>query len=81
MKDKKTWICTNCGYASSNRFNKDICPKCGLTFWQCISCGYTVIDSIKPLFCQECGEKLNFVNITCYIPEWNGPEYAETDLS
>jgi len=68
------WVCTNCGYSSSKKFDDDICPKCGLTFWKCDKCGFTLIDATPPDVCPECGEKGNFTNITCYIPDWNRPD-------
>ena len=75
MSSKTDWICTNCGYMSSEKFTDDICPKCGLTFWQCSECGFTINNSNPPDACPECRKTSCFVNLTCYIPDWNGPEY------
>jgi rubrerythrin len=72
--EKEKWICTECGYASTNRFDGDICPRCGMTYWHCRVCGFTVVGAASPNVCPECHAKCEFINITCYIPEWREAE-------
>ena len=64
------WTCTECGYTSSEKFPNDICPRCSLTYWRCAECSYTLVAAAAPEICPECQKKCCFVNITCYIPDW-----------
>jgi rubrerythrin len=72
--DESFWICTECGYTSSERFAEDICPRCSKTYWMCDECGFTTIAGLPPDFCPECGGQGYFINRTCYIPEMGTPE-------
>ena len=73
--EQSIWICTNCGYSSSQAFEEDICPRCQMTFWKCMYCAYTLISATAPDTCQECGAQVKFQNITCYIPDWEDHEH------
>lgn len=73
-KEKGNWMCTECGYADSNRFIGDICPRCGMTYWKCSECDFTFAAAAIPDFCPECSVPCDFVNITCYIPGWRDAE-------
>lgn len=64
------WTCTECGYTSTDRFTRDICPQCGMTYWHCRVCGFTMVGAASPDVCPECHAKCEFINITCYIPGW-----------
>jgi rubrerythrin len=66
---KSLWICTECGYASAQRFTGDICPRCSLTYWMCDECGFTTVAGFPPDSCPECEAPCNFTNITCYVPD------------
>ena len=68
--ENELWVCTECGYSSSRRFIKDICPRCGMTYWHCSVCGFTLIGAVAPDVCPECQTVREFMNIGCYIPEW-----------
>jgi rubrerythrin len=68
------WTCTECGFTSSERFPKDICPRCSLTYWKCDECSYTFAAGAAPDVCPECGRQCRFLNITCYIPDWDNTE-------
>ena len=74
-----TWVCTHCGYSSSKRFDDDICPRCHLTFWKCMGCAFTLIEACAPGMCPECGDLETFVNITCYIPDWDDSQDASSE--
>ena len=67
------WVCSNCGYTASGRFEGDICPRCGLTYWRCSNCGYTLTAQAPPEVCPSCGARCDFINVTCYTPECGGP--------
>jgi len=68
---RSEYMCKNCGHGASRRFVDDICPRCGLTDWRCGICGYIITDTVSCKKCPECGgTKLNFTNITAYIPDW-----------
>ena len=64
------WMCTECGYTAAKRFVGDICPRCGMTYWWCRVCGFTMVAIACPDVCPECHAKYEFLNITCYVPEW-----------
>ncbi|MDY6843850.1 MAG: hypothetical protein SVW57_07155 [Thermodesulfobacteriota bacterium] len=57
-----------------------MCPQCGLTYWKCDKCGFTVTASKPPDVCPECGEKCNFIDVTCYIPECGGLGHIDLRL-
>ena len=76
-ENQKTWMCTECGFTSSERFPNDICPRCSLTYWKCSECSYTFAASTAPGVCPECGKQCRFLNITCYIPDWDDTEFDE----
>jgi len=69
--------CYRCGYTSSGQFVGDICPGCDLTFWKCGKCGFTFTSTRLPRACPVCGEKCNFRNVTCYVPECGGPGHID----
>ena len=71
---EKSWICSLCGYVDSERFRNDICPKCKHTYWQCFECGFTIDKESPPVVCPECDQEICFINITCYIPDWDEVE-------
>ena len=79
-KNTSLWICTECGYSSSQRFDGDICPRCSKTYWMCDACGFTTIAGYPPEFCPECGQQSNFTNRTCYVPEMGAPEMQDVKL-
>lgn len=64
------YVCKNCGYSSSRKFNDDICPVCCLTDWKCAFCSYTFTCEAPGDVCPECGKVYRFENITSYIPDW-----------
>jgi rubrerythrin len=70
------WTCIECGFTSSDRFPNDICPRCGLTYWKCDECSYTFAAGAAPAVCPECEKQCAFLNITCYIPDWDNTEMA-----
>jgi rubrerythrin len=74
--ENEFWVCTECGYSSTRRFVKDICPRCGMTYWHCSVCGFTLIGTVAPDVCPECQAAREFINISCYIPGWR-----EADVS
>lgn len=69
------YVCTHCGYGSTKKFPRDICPRCRMTDWKCNACGYTMVAVSAPAGCPECGKKECFINITAYIPDWYEPLY------
>ena len=74
MEDRKNKSkCTRCGYTTSGEFVGDICPWCGLPYWKCSNCGFTVTADSPPKVCTSCGEKCNFRNVACYLPDCGGP--------
>jgi rubrerythrin len=75
-ENQNIWMCTECGHTASNRFPEDICPRCNLTYWKCADCSYTLAAQAAPDICPECHQKCRFLNITCYIPDWEIPELA-----
>ena len=79
-KDENLWICTECGYTSSERFANDICPRCCKTYWMCDGCGFTVIAGLPPDFCPECGAQGNFTNRTCYVPEMGASDMHDVNF-
>jgi rubrerythrin len=79
-QDQMLWICTECGFTSSERFSGDICPRCRMTYWMCDECGFTMVAATPPDFCPECGAPCNFTNITCYIPELGTPDIIDMQL-
>ena len=79
-KDENLWICTECGYTSSERFADDICPRCCKTYWMCDGCGFTVVAGLPPDFCPECGAQGNFTNRTCYVPEMGASDMYDVNL-
>jgi rubredoxin len=70
---KKKRVCAHCGYTADGRFEGDICPKCGLTYWKCKKCGFLITAVKPPEACPECGERCDFINVTCYLPDCGGP--------
>lgn len=81
--DKKfnnLWICTECGHTSAERFSRDICPRCGMTYWMCDECGFTAVAGFPPEFYPECGERCNFTNRTCYVPEMGASDIPDLKL-
>ena len=68
---EKSWVCVECGYSSSRRFNGDICPKCKMTYWQCTQCGFAYAAEVPSPVCPECGNTCDFNNISGYIPDWD----------
>jgi len=79
-RNENLWICTECGYTSSERFTDDICPRCCKTYWMCDGCGFTVIAGLPPDFCPECGAQCNFTNRTCYVPELGASDTYDVNL-
>jgi rubrerythrin len=77
---KSLWICTECGFAAPQRFAKDICPRCRLTYWMCIECGFTTVAGLPPDICPECEAPCNFKNITCYVPEMGASDIHDLEL-
>ena len=47
--------------------------------WKCTNCGYTLTEDKPPEQCPTCGEKCDFVDITCYIPDCGGPGSGNPD--
>ena len=47
--------------------------------WKCTNCGFTVVQPAPPEKCPSCGEKCEFVDATCYIPECGGPGAGNID--
>jgi rubrerythrin len=78
--DPQKYTCALCGYSSSGKFVGDICPKCGLTYWKCGHCGFLVTASKPPVTCSQCGQKCEFRNVTCYLPECGGPGHIDPRL-
>ncbi len=78
--NQKNWTCTECGYTSSVRFPEDICPKCSMTYWKCPECVFTIVAKAPPGICPECGKKCEFINLTCYIPDWGNSEISYSIL-
>ena len=37
--------------------------------WKCQNCGYLLKAETPPEKCPACGQKCEFINVTCYIPE------------
>lgn len=80
MQNKQEkWVCAHCGYTADGKF-KGLCPGCGLTYWRCGKCGFLFTASTPPDVCPECGEKDNFKNVTCYIPDCGGPGHIDKRL-
>ena len=79
-QEKTLWICTVCGFSSSERFSGDICSRCNMTYWMCDECGFTTVAATPPDLCPECGAPCNFTNITCYIPELGTPDIIDMQL-
>jgi len=79
-KEPEKYVCALCGYTANGRFRADICPDCGLTYWKCNKCGF-LLTAAKPTYvCPECGEKDDFIDVTCYIPECGGPGHIDPRL-
>jgi rubredoxin len=51
-----------------------------LTYWRCAKCGFLFTAAVPPEVCPECGEKHNFKNVTCYLPECGGPDHIDRRL-
>jgi len=47
--------------------------------WSCSNCGYLVEAEVPPDRCPSCGEKCDFRDATCYIPECGGPDSGTVD--
>ena len=45
-----------------------------MTTWKCSKCGNTLSKDVPPETCPSCGEKCEYVDVTCYIPECGGPD-------
>lgn len=45
-----------------------------MTTWKCNGCGNTVQAKTPPDLCPSCGQKCEYVDVTCYIPECGGPD-------
>jgi len=43
-----------------------------MTSWKCSNCGSIVEADIPPEQCPNCGQKCEFINATCYVPECGG---------
>ncbi len=41
--------------------------------WKCTKCGYTYESQAPAEECPSCHEKCEFVNVTCYTPDCQGP--------
>jgi rubrerythrin len=81
MKNKtEKYVCDICGYTADGRFVGDICPNCGLTYWKCAKCGFLITAKDPPNVCPECGERCDFIDVTCYIPECSGPAGVDRRL-
>jgi rubrerythrin len=79
-KKNKRYECDNCGFISDEKFEDDICPKCGLTYWKCGNCGYLLTAASPPEICPSCNQKCDFRNATCYTPECGGPGHYDPKL-
>ena len=77
--NNQLFMCKNCGYYSTKKFDEDICPVCGLTDWKCGICGYTITSTLPVKICPEC-EARHFENLTSYIPDWNPVEHVNSHL-
>ena len=42
---KKKSVCAHCGYTADGRFERNICPNCGLTYWKCAKCDFLITAS------------------------------------
>jgi len=40
-----------------------------MTNWKCSNCGYMLEADVPPGQCPSCGEKCDFIDVSCYIPE------------
>jgi len=40
-----------------------------MTNWKCSNCGYMLEAAVPPEQCQSCGERCDFIDVSCYIPE------------
>jgi len=40
-----------------------------MTNWKCSNCGYTLEADVPPEQCPSCGERCDFIDVSCYIPE------------
>jgi rubredoxin len=80
VRNQEQWVCAHCGYTGDGKFEGDICPRCGLTYWKCANCGFLITAGVPPDTCSQCGEKCNFLNVTCYVPECGGPEHIDPRL-
>jgi len=40
-----------------------------MTSWKCSNCGYTLDADVPPEQCPSCGERCDFIDVSCYIPE------------
>ncbi len=40
-----------------------------MTSWKCSNCGYTLEADAPPEQCPSCGERCDFIDVSCYIPE------------
>jgi rubredoxin len=50
-----------------------------MTDWKCSNCGYTLTEGKPPVKCPECGEKCEFIDVSCYIPECGGEDSGNPD--
>jgi rubredoxin len=51
-----------------------------MTNWKCSNCGYTLEVDAPPEECPSCGEKCEFIDVSCYIPECDTAEGVDTRL-
>jgi rubrerythrin len=80
QNEQDLWMCTECGYTSTDRFIGDICPRCGLTYWQCPVCGFTMVGATASVVCPECQTESEFINISCYIPGWREADIVNSSF-
>jgi len=40
-----------------------------MTSWKCSNCGYALEADTPPEPCPSCGERCDFLDVSCYIPE------------
>ncbi len=43
-----------------------------MAIWKCNSCGNTLDAISSPEICPSCGQKCEFVDVSCYIPDCGG---------
>lgn len=47
--------------------------------WSCSNCGYVVEAEVPPEECPFCGEKCDFRDATCYVPDCGGSTSGNVD--